>query len=224
MGSCCYTPTKKDFLWWYWLLLVSIVGIPMLLAVLYVAWHPDMDDEAKRRRGERAAGIFWVGTFCAAIALFFIVNVVLGMIYPGETAYGYSFNSWRHNDCFSGWMALAVQFFFATVAANGTNSLVRKRRWQVRIPLFVMCVGLYVVFMALCPVELRFRRPAIHVMQFMVCMLPAHYWGGFKDSPDTGHAWKALWAFLVAASLFFWVSYFGEDFAQLICGVPHAGK
>ncbi|MDY0167712.1 MAG: hypothetical protein RBS80_14285 [Thermoguttaceae bacterium] len=23
MGSCCYQPSKGDFLWWYWLLLVS---------------------------------------------------------------------------------------------------------------------------------------------------------------------------------------------------------
>ena len=44
MGSCCFTPTKRDFLWWYWLFLVSIVGIPMLLAVWYVS-------QGVRRRG-----------------------------------------------------------------------------------------------------------------------------------------------------------------------------
>jgi hypothetical protein len=57
-----------------------------------------------------------------------------------------------------------------------------------------------------------------------VCMLPAHYWGIFKDTPDTSRAWKAFWAFLTAATLFFLVSYFGEDFAQLICGPPPLGR
>ena len=57
MGGCCYTPTKKDFLWWYWLLLASIVGIPMLLAVLYVGRYPKADEEEKKRRGKRAAWI-----------------------------------------------------------------------------------------------------------------------------------------------------------------------
>jgi hypothetical protein len=35
--SCCFTPAKKDFQWWDCLLLASIVGIAMLVAVLYVA-------------------------------------------------------------------------------------------------------------------------------------------------------------------------------------------
>jgi hypothetical protein len=221
MGSCCFTPTKRDFLWWYWLLLASIVGIPMLLAVLYVARYPDADEETKKRLGRRAAWIFWAGTWVVAVSIFFLVDALLKTFYsdPSDRSYwgiGYSVFAYR-----AGWGALAMQFFFATVAANGVNSLVRKQRWYVGIPVVIFCVILYLTFMAmLCPIEIPFRRPAIHAMQFLVCMLPAHYWGVFKDTPDASRAWKAFWAFLTAAVLFFLVSYFGEDFAQLICGSP----
>ena len=58
MGSCCFTPTKRDFLWWYWLLLASIVGIPMLLAAICVANVSAADEAAKRRRGQVAAWTF----------------------------------------------------------------------------------------------------------------------------------------------------------------------
>ncbi len=39
MGACCFTPKRTQFLWWYWLVLASIVGIPMLLAAWYIAQH-----------------------------------------------------------------------------------------------------------------------------------------------------------------------------------------
>ena len=48
MGSCCFTPRRTQFLWWYWLLLASIVGIPMFLACWYVARHTTADEEAKK--------------------------------------------------------------------------------------------------------------------------------------------------------------------------------
>ncbi len=219
MGSCCFTPTKRHFLWWYWLLLASIVGIPMLLAVLYVARDPPADDEEKKERGKQAACIFWTGTFLVAIAAFVIVHAVLQSYYGDEQGqltwsspgYGYSVGYWT----------LALQFFAATVAANGANQWTRKRKWYVRLPLLVFCVAIYLF--CLMFLNLAFRRPAINVMQFLVCMLPAHYWGDFKDSPDRAGAWKALVAFLVAASLFFLASCFGEDFAQWVCG-PAGGK
>ena len=77
MGSCCFTPTKRDFLWWYWLLLASIVGIPMLAAVLYVSQFPAADDRQNKLRGRQAALIFWVGTVLVAIVAFLIVWDVL---------------------------------------------------------------------------------------------------------------------------------------------------
>ena len=36
MGGCCFSPRPRQLLWWYWLLLFSVVGIPMLIAALYI--------------------------------------------------------------------------------------------------------------------------------------------------------------------------------------------
>ena len=217
MGACCYSPTKRNFLWWYWLLLASIVGIPMLLAVLYVASAPTADEEAKKRRGRTATWIFWVGSVFVAVAAYFVVDRILTATRsndPNDESFWNFLYYW-------GWDVLAVQFFLATLATNVAEGMVRKKQWYERIPLFVICVAAYLLLLvALYFAGLGFRRPAIHAMQFMACMLPAHYWGAFKESPDTDHARKALWAFLAAAGLFFLVSYFGEDFAQFVLRYP----
>lgn len=214
MGSCCFTPTKRDFLWWYWLFLVSIVGIPMLLAVWYVSRGANADEEERRRRGKVAAYIFWTGTFVVGFATLFLVSSLVDVIHPREDHEYF----WRNGHYVAGYVTLAVQFFIATVAANATNSLVRKQRLHNRIPLLLLCLVAFLI--AVTSVTAPFLRPAINLMQFLVCMLPAHYWGIFKDTPNTSRAWRAFWAFLAAAILFFLVSYFGEDFAQLICGPP----
>ncbi|HBO43490.1 MAG TPA: hypothetical protein DD670_06080 [Planctomycetaceae bacterium] len=198
-------------------MLASIVGIPMLLAVWYVARSPEGDEELKNRRGTDAAWIFWVGTFLVAVGVFFAVHAVLPILYPPESD-GPSLYFGKKDAYLAGWSMLALQFFFAAVAANATNNLVRKKKWYWRIPLVVLCVAVY-LFVLFLP-ELIFRRPAINVMQFLVCMCPAHFWGRFKDAPNTRRAWWTLVAFLAAATMFFLVSYFGEDFAQWICGPP----
>ena len=114
---------------------------------------------------------------------------------------------------------MALQFFAATVAANGANSLTRKRRWYLRVPLLVFCIAIYLF--SLLFFGLTFRRPAINEMQFLVCMLPAHPWGEFKDSPNVSGSRKALLAFLAGTTLFFLVSYLGEDFSQLVCRIAN---
>ena len=223
MGGCCFTPTKRDFLWWYWLLLASIVGIPMLVAVLYVAWHPEADDEAKRRRGDVAAWIFWIGTFLVAMGAFAATRVALLAVYPyPESSDGLSAWFWHGRDCWEGWWCLAVQFFLATVFAVWADVLSRKGKWLERVFMIVLCIVPYLFIVLVLGVY--FLRPAINVMQFLACMLPAHYWGNFKASSDSRNARKALAAFLIGATLFFVVSYFGEDFAEWICGPPHSGK
>ncbi|MGO9110177.1 MAG: hypothetical protein ACLP9L_13190 [Thermoguttaceae bacterium] len=206
MGACCYSPTKRDFLWWYWLLLASIVGIPMFLAVLYVAWQPEAHEQRKKARGIRAAWIFWIGTLIVAFAAFCIVQAYLKYTYSDESD-GY----WK------GWSGLSLQLVFATIMANLTNEWTRKqKRWYVRILLTVFGVICFLLpLLALSP-EIALRLPAINIMQFMVCMLPAHCWGQFKDAPDARHAWRALLAFLAAAPLVFLAGYFGEDLARFV--------
>lgn len=224
MGACCYQPSKGDFLWWYWLLLVSIVGIPMLLAVLYVARQPAADEPTKMERGRTAEGIFWVGTFVVGVASFFVVYQVLEAFVADWDRAG------RDPSYMGGWLTLAIQFFFATVMANLTNDWTRKQeRWYARVVLTILGVLLFLfAFFLLLAVSqgifAMFRRPALNVVQFLVCMLPAHHWGKFKDSPDTRHAWRALAAFLVAAPLVFLAAYLGEDVVQLLLPVASGGK
>ncbi|NLE38592.1 MAG: hypothetical protein GX621_11255, partial [Pirellulaceae bacterium] len=148
MGGCCFTPTKRDFLWWYWLLLASIVGIPMLLAVWYVARSPEGDEELKQRRGKHAAWIFWVGTFLVAVGAFYAVHAVLPILYPAESD-ELDFYFGQKDAYLDGWWMLALQFFFATVAANAANNLVRKKKWYWRIPLVVLCVAIYLFVLLL---------------------------------------------------------------------------
>jgi hypothetical protein len=212
MGSCCFTPKKRDFLWWYWLVLISIVGIPMLLAVMYVARGDDDNEEEKRRRGKTAAWIFWGSAYAMAIAAFFAVRVILSAVY-GTEAVDFLLPA---NDDFAGWSTLALQFFLALAAANGTHNLIRKRRWFVKLPLLAICTCLYVVFIVfLCPAEFHFKWPGTTALQFIACMLPARYWGQFKDLPDQRRAWKAFFAFIFGATLFFFVSHGIEDASSI---------
>ena len=78
MGSCCFTPSKSDFLWWYWLLLASVVGIPMLLAVCYITKHKNADEEQKEKLGKNAIRIFWAALACmitTVVLLLFVVQI-----------------------------------------------------------------------------------------------------------------------------------------------------
>jgi hypothetical protein len=219
MGSCCFAPTRRQFLWWYWLLLVSIVGIPMLLAVLYVSRQKDADEATRQARGKTAAAIFWGGTFVVAVGINFVLAWAFRIVdLPEPSEGGWFFTRdtavyWR-----GGYMLLALQFFAALVAANLTNDAVRKLPWYGRILLLVPCLLGYLA--AISCLGLVHRRPAINVMHFLACMLPAHYWRKFKDVSNPKTAWHALGAFVVGAILFSLVSYWGEPFAQMIVGAP----
>ncbi len=76
MGTCCFTPRKTEVLWWYWLLLFSIVGIPMLLATLYVAKRIPRENYS-RRHARIAAAIFW-GASLLSLLLTILTLTVLG--------------------------------------------------------------------------------------------------------------------------------------------------
>jgi hypothetical protein len=181
--------------------------------VLYVARHKDVAEEQRKSVAREAASIFWLGSLAIGAGMFFFVNYVLATLYPVRDGVP----RWATSgaDYTGGYWCLALQFFAAFFAANGVNDFIRKHPWYVRIPLFTVCIGVY-LFLLSCP-GLLFRRPAINVMQFAACMLPTHCWGRFKDVPNQPRAWAALVACLAGATLFFVVSYFGEDFAQWVC-------
>src|SRR2546426_225383 len=82
MGTCCFTPRRTQFLWWYWLLLASIVGIPMLLACWYVARHPATDEGTMETVGRKAARIFWGGVLLSALIAAVVSWKVYGVMHP----------------------------------------------------------------------------------------------------------------------------------------------
>ena len=133
MGGCCFTPTKRDFLWWYWLLLASIVGIPMLLAVLYVVPQKERcrgQDQAACRR-HRGHDLLAGEPCVLGLVLFFVANKLIDIQFPvpvGESR-------WIAREAYytAGYAFLALQFFAAFVAANGVNDLIRKRPWYKRV-------------------------------------------------------------------------------------------
>ncbi len=72
MGSCCFTPKKTQFLWWYWLLLFSIVGIPMFLAALYIERRSRTEGPDKKY-ALRASSIFWGSTIISCVLCIFLI-------------------------------------------------------------------------------------------------------------------------------------------------------
>jgi len=58
MGGCCFTPRKTQLLWWYWLVLFSVVGVPMFAAALYVQ-RASSRGILDRRDVRRASCLFW---------------------------------------------------------------------------------------------------------------------------------------------------------------------
>ena len=90
MGSCCFTPRRTQFLWWYWLLLASIVGIPMFLACWYVARRKPTDEQVQSELGKNAAKIFWLSTVLAA-SLTFAVGWYIYQNVVTETERQYSY-------------------------------------------------------------------------------------------------------------------------------------
>ena len=114
---------------------------------------------------------FWVGKVLVVIGAFSIVDFLLKAFYsdPSDRSYwGIGYLVFAYGN---GWAALALQFYS-----------LRWRQWDqqpgsqatvvYRIPLVVLCIAGYLLVVTFLG-ELAFRRPAIHVMQFLACMLSA---------------------------------------------------
>jgi len=79
MGGCCFTPRKTQLLWWYWLLLFSVVGIPMFAAALYVQ-RASGRGILDRRDVRRASCLFWLGTGLSLLLAGLLLVVILTYI------------------------------------------------------------------------------------------------------------------------------------------------
>jgi len=204
MGGCCFTPKKTQLLWWYWLLLFSVVGIPMLVAALYVqrcARHGIIEKYDVRR----ASCIFWLGAFCSLLVMGLLLAFV---VHRGWLAGG------RSRDVAVFVVRFLVWLMVAVAAAKHSAKL---GRWYGRL----VCVLCY----ALVPAGLAWISWGVislggfsvmgvvplAVMKFGACMLPAHYWHRFTTVPETKRAWLFLGGLACGAALFWVVSQYGYD-------------
>ncbi|MGD1002509.1 MAG: hypothetical protein ABSA67_17600 [Candidatus Brocadiia bacterium] len=184
MGVCCFTPRKTEFLWWYWLLLASIVGVPMFLAALFVARRAD-SEEQKRAAGKRAWWIF----LAAAVVSFALATV--GVLHAP-----------KHVAC----LPLVFGYLVGIIVVNAANEFaLRRNRTSFRILAVVGFLGGWYVLWVLSPWGQYAPRnlslsPAL---EFLVCMLPAQAWGTFTRASTRRNACMFL-AALVAGAFFYW--------------------
>jgi hypothetical protein len=210
MGGCCFTPKKTQLLWWYWLLLFSIVGIPMFAAALYVrraARHGVLEPCQVRR----ASRIFWLGA-CFSM---FLVSVLLFFFFEFKQLSGE-----RYWDVI--WFA--ISFLFWLMVAVGAAKLTEKAHpWYARAAVVTCCAMIPAGLTWLPYAALSFTPHSavgllpMGVMKFLACMLPAQYWYRFTVSPGIRRAWLFLGA-LAVGTIFFWVvSQYGEAAHAGIC-------
>jgi hypothetical protein len=214
MGGCCFTPRKRQLLWWYWLLLFSIVGIPMFAAALYVrraARHGLIEPWQVRR----ASLIFWLGAGLSMILISFVLlyaGLAIRQL-PGERYWNGA--------------VFAAGFLFWLMVAVGAAKLAEKTRTRgARVAVLVCCAIVPAIAASLswALAEYYWRNSMIStlptsVMKFLVCMLPAHYWHRFTVAPSTRRAWLFLTALAVGTVLFWVVSQYGYEVHVILRGL-----
>jgi len=204
MGGCCFTPKKTQLLWWYWLLLFSVVGIPMLAAALYVQRVTRHGIIAKYDV-RQASRIFWLGAGLS----FVLTGLLLAFVVQcGWLAGGRSRDVAVFIVRFLFWLGIAV-------AAAKTAERTGGRFLRVT---FILCYAVIAAGLSwLSWALLSLRGLAVTgivplgVMKFATCMLPAHYWHRFTAAPGTKRAWLFLGALAFGTILFWVVSQYGYD-------------
>ena len=210
MGTCCFTPRKTHFLWWYWLLLASVVGIPMFLAARHVQRHPAESEEEQKKVSKEARKIFWSTAYgfllLSCIGSYLIMSDlnVLRSSYWGGFGHMYTLT------------ALLVDFFAYFLAASYAARHCRKASNPLDRIVYIIGVLLIITFisavsMVFCLVIFSdfIQFPVVGLMLFLICMLPAHYWQDFQAQPTRTTSWRALAAILIAAPLFYGAARYG---------------
>jgi len=189
MGTCCFTPKKTEFLWWYWLLLFSVVGIPMFIAALYMA------NRSKGEQAKKHAVIAFVIFLGASIISITFVFIFLSILAEHPT-----------------FINFLLGFSFCMLVTIGACKEIEKHSRKLkRIGILLCYVLLWYAIYVVSFFFLSYGWYGIYgsqgsvgaiVMQFAVCMLPVHYWHQFSTAPHKKNACKFLVAFFIGALLF----------------------
>ncbi len=205
MGGCCFTPRKTQLLWWYWLLLFSVVGIPMFAAALYVQ-RASGRGILDRRDVRRASCIFWLGTGLSLLLMGLLLLAIL--TYVGLPSAG------RYRES----IEFVVSFIFWLVIAVAAGKTADKVRYRLARPAVVAAYALVPGYLVWLPSALPYGavRQAwflvpLSLLKFIVCMLPAHFWHVFTVSPTRRKAWLFVLATTFGTILFWLVFQYGLD-------------
>ena len=209
MGGCCFAPKKTQFLWWYWLLLFSIVGIPMFLAALYIE-RRSRTGGPEKKYALRASSIFWGSTIISCVLCIFLIGFFAGV----SSRFGLFIGN------LGALVKLLVLFVFCMMFATAAAKAVAKRdRPGRRIAVLLgYLFGWALVIVGPKLLSLWGMRPfyfsvemlPVILMEFAVCMLPAHYWNRFSVSPSKKSARMFLMALLAGTFLFWLVAQCGD--------------
>ena len=225
MGSCCFTPRKYNFLWWYWLLLASIIGIPMLLAALYMqrekrkieATPDDAVPVADRlqKAGKKAARVFWECTFFFAIAGMVVGDALAGRFYSSDVV----------EHALQTQYLLIWEFFFCLILTHFGTAWSRKRKsLSGKIAVFAAALLLWIILnpvgrLSFFPFDIPALllcgspdviRPFVSTLTFVCGWFAMHYWRNFLDQPTRRNIWRSLGALMVAAFLYYGAERYGN--------------
>ncbi|MCX7011818.1 MAG: hypothetical protein NTW86_04505 [Candidatus Sumerlaeota bacterium] len=228
MGTCCFTPRKTHFLWWYWLLLASVVGIPMLLAALYVFDGGDWTEEEMLCRGRRAGRVFWIATLVllwleTTFGIYVISAMVEWSIRGVPVAPGSPTTVVSDGDYEVTAVCLLFDFVCCFLMANLAVALAHKRmdglaRAMVTLAFLILWALVSAFSWLLNPlglllipgVNLEGFYPFMLCLMFAVMLVPAHFWRLFIAKPEPATARRAFAAFLVSSVLFYGVARYGQ--------------
>jgi hypothetical protein len=201
MGSCCFTPRRTQFLWWYWLLLASIVGIPMFLACWYVARHKPADEQVKLELGKGAAKIFWLSTALAA-GLTFAVGWCVYQNVVTETERQYSYVP----SVFNAYVLLVIAYVGSLALLSGrgkagAGEASRALRFSGRLLLLAVLLT-NTVWSVASTMEL--------FLQMAVCLAVAQFLREFTMKPNRTTARRAGVALCLGALLFWGATKYGR--------------
>lgn len=204
MGGCCFTPKKTQLLWWYWLLLFSVVGIPMLAATLYVQ-RVTRQGIIEEHHVRQASRIFWLG---AGLSFVLMGLLLAHIVWLGGSAGKVLWDAAVFIISFLFWLAIAV-------AAARRSGKIASRSGRLVCVLCYAFVPAGLAWISWGVISLG--DPSVTgfmplgVMKFAVCMLPAHYWHQFTTAPEKKRAWLFLGALACGTILFWVVSQYGYD-------------